>query len=62
MSDITTPIQSIEFRSIKAPNMNPITTFLVFLCIVAGAATWYWVNPYLPFVFLAAAVLIVLSL
>lgn len=42
--------------------MNPITTFLVFLCIVAGAASWYWVNPYLPFVFVAAAVLLVLSL
>jgi regulator of protease activity HflC (stomatin/prohibitin superfamily) len=62
MSDITTPVQNIEFRSIKAPNMNPIATFLVFLCIVAGAAAWYWVNPYLPFVFIAAAVLVVLSL
>jgi regulator of protease activity HflC (stomatin/prohibitin superfamily) len=43
--------------------MNPITAFLVFACIVAGAAVGYWwVNIYLAFAFFAAAALIALSL
>ena len=42
--------------------MNPITSFLVFACAVAGFAIGYWVNPYLAFVFFGAAALIALSL
>jgi regulator of protease activity HflC (stomatin/prohibitin superfamily) len=42
--------------------MNPITAFLVFACIVAGAAVGYWVNTYLAFAFFAAAAFIALSL
>jgi regulator of protease activity HflC (stomatin/prohibitin superfamily) len=42
--------------------MNPITAFLVFVCIVAGAAVGYWVNTYLAFAFFAAAAIIALSL
>jgi regulator of protease activity HflC (stomatin/prohibitin superfamily) len=34
--------------------MNPITSFLVFVLLLAGFATGYWVNPYLAFVFFAA--------
>jgi regulator of protease activity HflC (stomatin/prohibitin superfamily) len=42
--------------------MNPITSFLVFTCILAGFATGYWVNPYLGLVFFAAASIIAVSL
>jgi regulator of protease activity HflC (stomatin/prohibitin superfamily) len=42
--------------------MNPITTFLVFAFVAAGAAAGYWVNPYLGFAFFAAAAVIALSL
>ncbi len=42
--------------------MNPVTSFLVFGCIVAAFAAGYFVNPRLAFVFLAAAVLIAMSL
>jgi len=42
--------------------MNPITAFLVFLCVMAGAATAYWVNPYAAFACFAAAGLLALSL
>jgi regulator of protease activity HflC (stomatin/prohibitin superfamily) len=42
--------------------MNPITSFLVFACLVAGLAAGYRVNAYLAFPFLAAAALIAMSL
>ena len=42
--------------------MNPITAFLVFACLAGGAATFMWGNLYLPFVGVAAAVIIGLSL
>jgi regulator of protease activity HflC (stomatin/prohibitin superfamily) len=42
--------------------MNPITSFLVFVCIAGGVAVGYRVNPYLAFVFFGAAVVIALSL
>jgi regulator of protease activity HflC (stomatin/prohibitin superfamily) len=42
--------------------MNPITSFLVLICILAGIATGYWVNPYLALVFIAAAAIIAVSL
>jgi regulator of protease activity HflC (stomatin/prohibitin superfamily) len=42
--------------------MNPITTFLVFACILAGLAIGNWVNTYLALVFFAAAIVIGLSL
>jgi regulator of protease activity HflC (stomatin/prohibitin superfamily) len=47
---------------IKVPTMNPITTFLVFACIAAGAGTAYRGNIYLAFIFFALAVVIALSL
>jgi regulator of protease activity HflC (stomatin/prohibitin superfamily) len=42
--------------------MNPVTTFLVFVFILAGLATGYWVNQYLAFVFFVAAAIIAASL
>jgi regulator of protease activity HflC (stomatin/prohibitin superfamily) len=42
--------------------MNPITAFLVFAFVVAGAAVGYWVNSYLAFVFFGAAAIIAFSL
>lgn len=42
--------------------MNPITSFLVFVLLLAGLATGYWVNPYLAFVFFAAGAIVALSL
>jgi len=43
-------------------NMNPITAFLVFACLVGAALAFIWGNLYIPFVGIAAAVLIGLSL
>jgi len=48
--------------TIQASNMNPITAFLVFVCIIASVGTAYWGNLYLAMVFAAAAVVIALSL
>jgi regulator of protease activity HflC (stomatin/prohibitin superfamily) len=42
--------------------MNPITAFLVFICVLAGFGAGYLVNPYLGFVFFAAGVVIATSL
>ncbi|MDA3921604.1 MAG: slipin family protein [Salinisphaera sp.] len=42
--------------------MNPITAFLVALCLAAAAAAGLWVSPYLAGVFVLAAVVIALSL
>jgi regulator of protease activity HflC (stomatin/prohibitin superfamily) len=42
--------------------MNPITAFLVFACLVGAALAFIWGNFYLPFVGIAAALLIGLSL
>jgi regulator of protease activity HflC (stomatin/prohibitin superfamily) len=42
--------------------MNPITSFLVFICVLAGIGAGYLVNPYLGFVFFAAGALIATSL
>ena len=42
--------------------MNPITTFLVFVLILAGLATGQWVNIYLALPFFAAAALVAASL
>jgi len=47
---------------IKAPGMNPITAFLVFVCIAAAAASAFWMNLYAASVWVAAAVLLALSL
>jgi len=41
--------------------MNPITSFLVFVSIIAGLATGYWVNPYLALAFFTAAAIIAVS-
>jgi hypothetical protein len=42
--------------------MNPVTSFLVFVCILAAAAVGYLVDPYLALAFLAAGALIASSL
>lgn len=46
----------------KEDYMNPITAFLAFALVAAGAAVGYWVNPYLAFLFFVAAAVIALSL
>lgn len=43
-------------------NINPITSFLVFVCVVIGLAMGQWVNDSLALVFFVAAVIIALSL
>lgn len=42
--------------------MNPITTFLVFVCVLAGLAGGEWVNDYLALAFFGAAVIIAFAL
>jgi len=42
--------------------MNPITSFLVFICILAAFGFGYFVDPYLALVFFAAGALIAASL
>ncbi len=42
--------------------MNPVTAFLVFVCIVAGLAAGRWANLYLASVFFVAAAIIAASL
>ena len=42
--------------------MNPVTSFLVFLCVVAGIACAYWVDPFLAFPFFLAAAIVAASL
>lgn len=42
--------------------MNPIATFLVFICVLAGLAVCEWVNDYLVLAFLGAAVIIAFAL
>jgi regulator of protease activity HflC (stomatin/prohibitin superfamily) len=42
--------------------MNPITSFLVFVCFVAGLAMTQWVNNYLALLFFGAAIFIALAL
>lgn len=38
--------------------MNPITSFLVFVCVLAGLAIGQWVNGYLHAVFLISGFVI----
>jgi regulator of protease activity HflC (stomatin/prohibitin superfamily) len=42
--------------------MNPITTFLVVACLLAGLAVGRWVDPYVATVFFVAAAVIAMSL
>jgi regulator of protease activity HflC (stomatin/prohibitin superfamily) len=42
--------------------MNPVTSFLVFACLVAAFGTGYLVNPYLGFAFLGVGAVIAMSL
>lgn len=46
----------------KGQNINPITSFLVFICILAGIGVGYLVNMYLALVFFAAGAVIAASL
>src|ERR1019366_7746194 len=43
-------------------NMNPITSFLVMVCILTGLALGNWVHPYFVLPFFGAALIIALSL
>src|SRR5436305_2472632 len=43
-------------------NMNPITSFLVFVLILAGFASGQWINLYLAFLCFGAAAIVALSL
>lgn len=62
MIDTTTRPAPIDYEPIKVPNMNPITAFLVFVCVAAAAAAAFWSNRYVAIALLAVAVLIALSL
>jgi regulator of protease activity HflC (stomatin/prohibitin superfamily) len=42
--------------------MNPLTAFLVFVCIATGLGATYWNNIHVGFAFFAAAVVIAMSL
>jgi regulator of protease activity HflC (stomatin/prohibitin superfamily) len=42
--------------------MNPVTSFLVFVCIIVGMACAYWVNVFLAIPFFLLAVLVAASL
>ena len=42
--------------------MNPITSFLVFICIIAGFGTGYFLNPFLGLVFVVTGAVIAASL
>ena len=42
--------------------MNPITSFLVLIFMLAGFAIGYWVTPYLAPLLVVAAAIIALSL
>lgn len=53
----------LNSRNIVGPHaMNPITAFLTFAFVAAGAAAVHWVSPYLGFVLFGAAAVIALSL
>jgi regulator of protease activity HflC (stomatin/prohibitin superfamily) len=66
MPEITPRDPVLDLRSIQGsiqvPNMNPITAFLVFACLAAGAAASYLNSLYVAFACFAAAVVIALSL
>ncbi|SNS93352.1 SPFH domain, Band 7 family protein [Noviherbaspirillum humi] len=42
--------------------MNPVTSFLVIICVIAGAGLAYWTNPYIGLPFLIIGMLIAMSL
>ena len=63
MSDAAlSPVQNFDLGSIKVPTMNPITAFLSAACIAASAGMVLWNHVYIAPVFVAAAVVIALSL
>jgi hypothetical protein len=42
--------------------MNPVTSFLVSLCLIAGFACAYWIDPFLSLPFFLAAAIVAASL
>jgi regulator of protease activity HflC (stomatin/prohibitin superfamily) len=62
MTESTTGSISIDYDAMRASSMNPITAFLVFVCLAAAAATGFFISYYLSCACLALAVLIALSL
>jgi regulator of protease activity HflC (stomatin/prohibitin superfamily) len=60
--DVRSRIRNLNDGDIGVPTMNPITTFVVFAFVVAGAATVYWENRYLGLAFFIAAALVATSL
>ena len=49
-------------RTTREITMNPITAFMVIVCLLIAAATFFLGHFYIPYLFLAAAVLIGVSL
>src|SRR5277367_2600330 len=47
--------------ALRIPTMNPITAFLVFVCILAGMGMAYFTHIYLAAAFVVVAILIALS-
>jgi regulator of protease activity HflC (stomatin/prohibitin superfamily) len=43
-------------------NLNPITAFLVFVCVVAGVAAGLWISPWLAMLFFLLGALVSMSL
>ncbi len=62
MADSTIPQENFSRTSIEVPSISPITAFLVFVCIAAGAASGYLGQYYLAAVFIVAAAVVGLSL
>jgi regulator of protease activity HflC (stomatin/prohibitin superfamily) len=58
----TTVLSKPNDYDLKAPNMNPLTAFLVFVFLAAAAAAGFWFNFYAAGALFAAAVLIGMSL
>lgn len=50
------------YVDIKGILVNPITAFLVFVCVLAGLAVGNWVHLYLGLIFFIAAIIIAFSL
>jgi regulator of protease activity HflC (stomatin/prohibitin superfamily) len=59
---IDATVRSTPIYDLKAPNMNPLTAFLVFVSLAAAAATGLWVNLYIAGALFIVAVLIAMSL
>jgi hypothetical protein len=55
-------LRPMDLTPIRDLSMNPITAFLVFVCMAVGAGLFLWGSPYPALAFLAMGILIALSL